>query len=92
MQSHRLHARISGFVQGVYFRDTTRQRATALGLTGWVRNLTDGSVEVTAEGPRDKLESLLEFLRVGPGHARVDKVEADWPAATGEFAPFEIRW
>lgn len=92
MESHRLHARISGLVQGVYFRDTTRQKAVALGLTGWVRNTADGSVEVTAEGPKDQLESLLEFLRIGPSHARVDKVDADWPAATGEFASFDIRW
>jgi len=77
-------------VQGVFFRDTTRQRAKALGLTGWVRNLADGSVEVTAEGPRAALDSLLEFLHAGPAHAHVERVDTDWPAVTGEFAAFDI--
>jgi acylphosphatase len=92
MTSHRLHARISGLVQGVYFRDTTRHTALALGLTGWVRNQADGSVEVMAEGPHPQLDSLLEFLRVGPSHAQVENVAVDWPTATGEFVGFEIKW
>ena len=87
----RLHARIYGLVQGVFFRDTTRQQARALGLTGWVRNEADGSVEVIAEGLRADLETLLQFLRQGPSHARVDRVEADWAAATGEFSSFNVR-
>ncbi len=92
MDPQRLHAQISGFVQGVYFRDTTRHQAQALGVTGWVCNRPDGSVEVLAEGPRPQLESLLGFLKVGPQHARVDQVQAEWLAATGEFTLFEIRW
>lgn len=88
----RLHARVYGFVQGVYFRDTTRQQAKALAVTGWVRNAADGSVEVTAEGPKAALESLLEFLRVGPSQARVERVDAEWSAATGDFATFEVTW
>lgn len=91
VESARLHARIHGLVQGVYFRDTVRQTARALGVTGWVRNLPDGSVEVTAEGPRPALESLLNFLHAGPTHARVERVEAEWGAATGEFAAFHVR-
>jgi acylphosphatase len=91
VKSARLHARVHGLVQGVYFRDTTRQTARALNLTGWVRNLSDGSVEVIAEGPRPALESLLKFLRTGPSQARVERVEAEWGAATGEFAAFHVR-
>ena len=91
VESARLHARVHGFVQGVYFRDTTRQTARALGVTGWVRNLPDGSVEVTAEGSRPALESLLNFLHAGPIHARVERVEAEWGAVTGEFASFHVR-
>ncbi len=87
----RLHARIHGLVQGVYFRDTTRQTARSLGLTGWVRNLPNGSVEVTAEGLRPALESLLDFLRVGPAQARVEQVDSEWEAATGEFTGFHVR-
>jgi acylphosphatase len=91
MSSHsRLHARVFGLVQGVFFRDTTRQQARALGLTGWVRNVADGSVEVTAEGPRPALDSLLEFLNTGPLHARVDRVDPQWSAATGEFTAFDV--
>jgi acylphosphatase len=86
----RLHARVHGLVQGVFFRDTTRQRARALGLTGWVRNMADGSVEVTAEGPRPALDSLLEFLHTGPVDARVERVDADWPTATGEYTTFNV--
>lgn len=92
MASQRLHAHISGQVQGVYFRDATRQQAGALGITGWVRNRPDGAVEVLAEGPRPQLDALLNFLSTGPRLARVDKVEAKWLAATGEFTAFEIRW
>jgi acylphosphatase len=91
VESARLHVRVHGLVQGVYFRDTARQTARALGVTGWVRNLPDGSVEVTAEGPRPALESLLNFLHAGPTHARVEQVEAEWGAATGEFAAFHVR-
>lgn len=92
MSSHRLHAQISGRVQGVFFRDTTQRQAASLGLTGWVKNKADGSVEVLAEGPQPPLETLLQFLRVGPAHARVEKVTSEWLAATGEFASFEVQW
>lgn len=92
METHRLHAQISGRVQGVYFRDTTQRQAANLGLTGWVKNKADGSVEVLAEGPKPQLETLLQFLQVGPAHARVEKVAANWLAATGEFASFEVQW
>jgi acylphosphatase len=92
MEQQRLQANISGLVQGVYFRDTTSQQAQALGVAGWVRNQPDGSVEVLAEGPRPQLETLLKFLHQGPHLARVDKVQAQWLAATGEFSAFEIRW
>ena len=92
MSSHRLHAQISGRVQGVYFRDTTQREATRLELTGWVKNKADGSVEVLAEGPQPQLETLLQFLNVGPTHARVEKVVTNWLAATGEFTAFEVKW
>lgn len=91
MDHQRLHARVYGLVQGVYFRDTTRQNATTLNLTGWVRNVHDGSVEVVAEGPRPALEALLKFLQVGPSHAHVERVAVEWGTATGEFAGFNVR-
>lgn len=87
----RLHAFISGRVQGVFFRDFTRQWANSLGLTGWVRNVFDGRVEVLAEGEEEKLNFLLEKLKEGPPLARVDKVEVTWDDYKGEFNDFRIK-
>lgn len=71
----RLHAFVSGLVQGVFFRRNTVVVAKRLGLTGFVRNLVDGRVEVVAEGNKGVLEEFLVFLRKGPSGARVDNVE-----------------
>ncbi|MEO5702306.1 MAG: acylphosphatase [Gammaproteobacteria bacterium] len=67
---------VSGRVQGVFFRAATRQRALALDLSGWVRNLPDGQVEVLACGEKVVLEALHEWLRTGPPHAHVTAVNA----------------
>ncbi len=88
----RLHAEVQGVVQGVNFRWYTQRRASDLGLSGFVRNLPDGAVEVVAEGPRGSLESLLDFLRVGPSSAAVESVETRWSSPTGEFNRFEVRY
>ncbi|MBL8056350.1 MAG: acylphosphatase [Anaerolineales bacterium] len=87
----RLRARVFGLVQGVNFRYTTRERAAALGLKGWVRNEWDGSVAVEAEGPRPALEQLLDFLHHGPRHAEVERVDTEWLPAAGDLTRFEIR-
>jgi acylphosphatase len=79
-------------VQGVFFREFTRRRALALGLTGYVKNLRDGTVETIAEGPSKSLEQLLEQLRVGPPSARVDRVDHKWEDHSGEFDRFEVRY
>ena len=84
------HITLSGRVQGVWFRKTTRQEATNLGLRGWVRNLPDGRVEAVAEGRRDAIEALISFCRHGPPLARVDEVAVDWREPTGEHDRFEI--
>jgi acylphosphatase len=88
----RLHAIVSGAVQGVFFRATTQTRALGLSVTGWVRNRSDGSVEVVAEGSLAALRQLLEFLRTGPPEAMVAEVREEWLAASGEFAYFDVRW
>lgn len=87
----RLQAVVSGHVQGVSFRYYTRERAEELALTGWVKNLFSGEVEVVAEGPRAAVEQLLEFLQRGPSLAKVKQVQAQWAAASGEFKRFEVR-
>jgi acylphosphatase len=86
----RLHAEVFGDVQGVGFRAFVWHRAMALGLTGWVRNRVDGSVELTAEGPRAALESLLKDVNIGPSASTVDHVEATWKQATSEFRAFGL--
>ena len=91
MESRRVHLWISGLVQGVWFRASTRDRARALGVDGWVRNLPDGRVEVVAEGPRQAVDALIEFCRQGPGPARVDDVELGDEEPTGQFRGFTVR-
>jgi acylphosphatase len=86
----RLSAVVRGRVQGVSFRYYTRHRAAELGLTGTVRNLWDGSVEVIAEGPRRDVEELLASLRVGPRPAFVTEVDVEWSAPRGDRESFEV--
>jgi acylphosphatase len=83
---------VTGIVQGVNFRWFTQRRATELGLAGYVRNRSDGSVEFVAEGTRGDLERLLDTVRVGPSMAVVENVETQWSAPTGEFYRFDIRF
>lgn len=88
----RLHATVRGMVQGVSFRAYTQIEAVRLGLTGWVANRPDGSVEVVAEGPRSAVERLERFLHRGPRMAEVEQVEASYHGATEEFSGFNIRY
>jgi acylphosphatase len=90
-QLQRLHAVVSGRVQGVGFRATTQSEARRLDLAGWVRNLFDGGVELEAEGPRPVLDRLLIFLREGPGLAHVSHVQIDWLPPAGLPRPFQVR-
>ncbi|MBN1438152.1 MAG: acylphosphatase [Anaerolineales bacterium] len=90
-EKERLHAQVYGEVQGVGFRAFVVRRAMTCGVTGWVRNRWDGSVELTAEGPRPALESLMADVRQGPSASVVERVEAEWGPATGEFRIFGVR-
>lgn len=83
---------MAGFVQGVSFRYYTQRKAEQIGVVGWVRNRRDGSVEVMAEGARETLEALVEFLRVGPPAAHVSNLDVTWLEPTGEFASFDVRY
>ncbi len=87
----RLRAIVHGYVQGVGFRYFVVRQANALGLTGYVRNRWDGSVEVLAEGPRPALEDLLALLRRGPSEAEVERVDFSWEAYSGQFGRFDLR-
>ncbi|NPV82574.1 MAG: acylphosphatase [Candidatus Aminicenantes bacterium] len=88
----RFHAYISGRVQGVAFRFFAQHVANQLGITGWVRNLYDGRVEVVAEGDREALELFLAELKKGPRMARVEKVDLDWEEFRDEFLDFSIKF
>jgi acylphosphatase len=90
--SARLHALVSGMVQGVGYRYFALNAANQLGLLGWVRNLPDGSVEVVAEGARDVLDAYLGILERGLRSARVEAVRPIWYLARGEFDRFEVRF
>jgi len=88
----RLHAIVEGRVQGVGFRAFVERTAWQLGITGWVRNRWDGTVEVTAESDRAALDQLLTALRRGPSASRVTQVQSQWKPATGEFHRFSISY
>jgi len=91
MEFARAHIFISGIVQGVFFRASTADKAQELELTGWVKNLPDGRVEAVIEGPKDKIEEMIEWMKKGPRLAKVDEVEMVWEEYKGEFGNFEIR-
>ncbi len=88
----RLQALVQGRVQGVGFRYYAQQRARELGVTGFVRNRWDESVEVVADGPRAALERLLSYLRAGPRAAFVTAVDVEWLPPTDDFERFEVRY
>jgi acylphosphatase len=88
----RAHVFVSGKVQGVYFRATTRDEARERGVTGWVKNLDDGRVEAVFEGEEDAVQEMVGFCHEGSSSARVEDVEVDREEATGEFDGFEIRY
>ncbi len=92
MQQAAFHAVVHGLVQGVNFRYFVLRRADELGLTGYARNLRDGSVEVVAEGDLENLDKLLEQLEVGPRSAHVKQVKVEWTEHSGSYRDFDIRF
>ncbi len=86
------HARVYGIVQGVGYRFFAQRRARQLGITGFVRNLPDGSVEVYAEGDKDALNSFLVELRQGPIAAEVYDIKLEWKEPSGNWDNFEITF
>ncbi len=93
MSDHvRVHVIISGRVQGVFFRMETQRAARRLGVTGWVRNLPDGTVEAVLEGSRSQVDAMLDWCRQGPPSARVDDLRIQEQSAAGEFEGFDVRY
>ncbi|MEW6378174.1 MAG: acylphosphatase [bacterium] len=88
----RAHLFISGMVQGVFFRSSTKSEASRLGVKGWVRNLSDGSVEVVAEGEKADVERLVAWCHRGPVGAHVRKVDIQWENYSGDYSSFSIAY
>ena len=82
---------VKGKVQGVFFRVSTVEKATALGVRGRVENLADGRVRIEAEGTGESLEKLAEWCGEGPPRATVESVEVEWTEVAGGFANFRIK-
>lgn len=89
MAESSVHVRIEGRVQGVGFRAWTEMEASALGLTGWVRNRRDGAVEAVFHGSEDAVQAMLDSCRSGPPGARVERVDI-LGAGVGAFDGFEV--
>jgi acylphosphatase len=87
----RARARVTGRVQGVFFRASTRQEAERLGVVGWVQNEPDGSVAIEAEGEEAAVRALLAYCAHGPPGARVGGIETEWIAPLGAESSFRIR-
>jgi acylphosphatase len=90
-QRARLRMIVSGRLQGVFFRGAAATQARALGITGYARNLADGTVEINAEGRRDALELMAAWAHHGPSPARVEGVRIEWGKMQREFTEFKVK-
>ena len=86
------HAIIRGRVHGVFFRMETKRAADDFGVSGWVRNVRDGTVDAIFEGEWDRIEAVLDWCRQGPPHADVTDVNVTWDEYTGEFNGFVVSF
>jgi len=87
-----IHVIVSGFVQGVGFRYFTHRAAGQLGLVGWVKNQYDGTVEIWAEGPENKLQQFIKIIERGPEHALVENVNIEWLPTKEKYSRFHINY
>ena len=87
----RVRARIYGKVQGVFYRLSTQEAAQKAGVTGWVRNMADGSVEAVFEGNRTAVDTALQWCYNGPDRARVERVVAQNEPFSNQYIDFKVR-
>ena len=87
----RVRMKIKGKVQGVFFRASTREAAERYGIKGWVKNMSDGTVETVAEGEKDAIEKFIDWCRKGPADARVTDIDIVRQSPTGQFKDFSIK-
>lgn len=91
MAKRRVRLRIRGRVQGVFYRDSTQREAQRLGLRGWVRNRSDGSVEAVAQGPPERVAALIDWCHEGSPLARVVEVSVTEESGDADESEFEVR-
>ena len=92
METLRAHVIVHGFVQGVWFRQSTKDEADRLGVAGWVRNLPDRTVEAVFEGEKKKVEEIVGWCHRGPSGAEVTGVDIAWERPKGGLHGFDIRY
>ena len=92
MVQKRIHIFVTGRVQGVFFRQSTKVMAIKNNVKGWVRNLDDGRVEIIGEGEIQDIEILTQWCKTGPANSRVDEFELSEENVTDEFENFEVRY
>lgn len=85
-----IHCVVKGRVQMVMYRDFVKRGARSLGLTGWVKNLSDGTVEIVARGEKEKLEQLVARMKKGPLLSKVEDVRVEWREPSQHFDSFDI--
>lgn len=88
----RANIAVKGKVQGVYFRQNAQRICNEYGVTGWVHNVEDGSVEAILEGNKNSVEDAISWFRVGPPNAHVERVELSYDRYSGEFQDFKISY
>ena len=86
----RVELKVTGRVQGVFFRQTAKEHAKNLGLTGFAKNKNDGSVTIVVEGEKDKLIQFIGLIKGGFNYTEVETVKTEWSSATVVFKDFEI--
>ncbi len=92
MAEREAHVIVSGRVQGVWFRASTKEAAERAGAKGWVRNLPDGRVEAVIQGTQEQVEKVIEFMKVGPPGARVENIQVTWRNPSERFGSFDITY
>lgn len=91
MNKVRVHVLVSGKVQGVFFRQKTKQQAQSLGVNGWVRNLPDGRVEAVFEGEEEQVKMIIDFCKHGPSRAKVTNVDVTMEHFLGNLSDFKMQ-
>ena len=92
MSLKQIHIFVTGRVQGVFFRQSTKVMAIKNNVNGWVRNLDDGKVEIVAQGKEQDIENLTNWCKTGPANSRVDEFEFKEESIAEEFENFEVRY